>query len=1219
MMQKKQFVFLVFCMTFLSMLCSFANPQLRYIENQGQWHEDVLYKASIRGASIFVEEEGFTFSYYNANQLEEFMGHCGHDSDPSDEETYECAVEDVVDLPHTHQDAVLDLHAIKLRFVDGNTPSAITATELLTEQYSYFKGNDPSKWAGNIHPSKRLLFEDVYDGVDMEVYSNGSNFKYDFLVEAHANTANILLEYQGTEGMCIKEGELFLSTSVNEVVELAPYAYQQINGVNVTVDCQFELVGDNQVRFILGEDYDSAYPLVIDPELAASTYSGATTTVYGHVATYGADAELIAAGRVFSGGTFPTTPGAFQETVSGGGVDIGINKYSADGSTLLLSTLLGGNGSDLVANMIENNSGELVVFSSIQSSDFPVTVDAYDDAYNGGGQDMGLTVLANDFGSLVGSTYLGGSGDEIQIFSQEFPGLTLGFNGYRLRGEVMVDDQDNIYVASSTASSDFPITDNAFQSFYSGGSEGVVAKLNSNLSDLLWSTYLGGISEDAAFAIRVASDYSVFVAGATDGGTFPTTPGALNFMPPSFESTNGFLTHLNADGSNMVESTFVGTEDDDALYFVEINDNDEPYVYGITAGNFPITDGAFGNEDGDIFIAKITADLSDYEFTTTFGDNSDANSFGGAANPTAFTIDDCGRVFGGCFTPIDGLPVTDDAYEPDGSGDVDFYLFVLEDGADNLAYGTYVGAGEGSHVDGGTSRYDSRGTVYQAVCTSSSNFPTTTDAFSTDDNGSWDLMAFKFEFASIDMEVVVEPALLDSVNCIFNATLVVLGDEDTYEVTVNPGGEVINVNNGDSFEVTLDALVAPEYTATVLGNEGCQALITLISPECIILDPCMPEPAVLTTDAPIICSPDSVVASVSGGFLEDEQMTWYVLHTVSDTTLGTVFETNQTGVFFYPENGGSYYTEYYITAIGSYPDENGNPILDDECTVYSNNESVLYLEPLSWEIDEQCDFTVGDYYVTASPQGGYPQYDPTATYQIFGDFVGSLSYGESVNLYFPEGSGVNSFFLSISNDSFNCKPIFVNSEEFYCEKTPIELLRFEGIATEQGNEITWITASEADNDFFTVEYSADGNSFENIATINGSGTTFSTNQYAFTHKAPDCGLGYYRLSWTSFNGVVEYASNVVKINRTELGNATLDIAPVPAINQVNLTFSSTIANATAQISIYDVSGRLVQTNQVNTNTCMNRTSLPVNTLSPGLYLLRIDNGVEAVSRQFVKQ
>lgn len=767
-----------------------ANPNqhpayLKFIENKGQWNPNVLFQANVPGQEIYTERQGFSFVFFDPAQVDA-AAHCGLEHNGANP-----VCEHESNPYYESYNGNINVHAVKVRFLEANTNPVIEKQEVLSERYNYFIGNDPSKWASNIHPAKSLLYKQIYPGINLKVYSSHNNFKYDWIISPNVDPGQIQLNYTGQADICVKDGHLFLSTSVAEAVELSPFAYQIINGTTIPVVCKYHLQG-NQVSFIFPEGYQKDIELVIDPVLVASTYSGSSSTVYGHSATYGQNDEIFGSGRAFGTG-YPVTTGAYDVSFNGS-TDASISRYSPDGSTLEYASYVGGSNEDLTCNLITNYNNEIILLVKTGSSNYPTLAGTIDNSLNGT-SDFGVTILSEDGSTLIGSTFLGGSNEEGQLLSG-WPGITYG-----LLGELMIDEDNNVYLAGYSNSNNFPVTPGAFQTTHGGGWDGVVVKMNPNLTNLIWSTYLGGTADDAALGIRIAENQSVFVCGGTSSINFPVTTGAYQTtsMITGSTSPDGFVTHLSANGTTNLATTFVNTNQSDIAFFIDFDRDNNVCLYGLTDGNFIITPGTYSNAGGKMFLMALNPELNTLLYSTRVGVTSMS------INPTAFLVDNCNRIYAGGFTGNSGMPTTPDAWATvNGSGD--FYFIVLEAEAAGLLYGTYFGSPTGSeHVDGGTCRYNDRGVVYQAVCTSAANFPTTPTAYeNTNINSSWDLVVFKFDFeqAGVLAEATASPA---AVGCI------------PYTVSFSNFSIDAMTYFWDFADGTTSTDVSPEHTFTTAG------------------------------------------------------------------------------------------------------------------------------------------------------------------------------------------------------------------------------------------------------------------------------------------------------------------------------------------------------------------------------------------------------------------
>jgi hypothetical protein len=583
--------------------------------------------------------------------------------------------------------------------------------------------------------------------------------KYDFVVKPEANSELIMLDYEGAEGIYVdKKGNLVIETSIGKVFEKKPYAFQRKGEEIMEVPCQFR-VKNNQVQFYFPKGYDSSLELVIDPTLMFSTYSGATTNNFGYTATFDSKGFLYSGSTAFGtqSGThgYPITPGAYQTTWGGGvggagnnnnwGVDIAISKYDTTGTFMVYSTLIGGSGDEMPHSLIVNQNDELFIYGTAGSSNYPTTANAFQPNFAGGndanmvnglgvrfnnGCDIVISRLSSDGSQLLASTFIGGSAND----GINWAGDTKYNYADEVRGEIIIDKNNNIYVASTTQSSNFPTSGNAFQQNYGGGiQDGCIFKMDNNLTTMLWSSFLGGSSSDAVYALALDYNDDVYVCGGTNSANFPTSSGVIQ-QTYQGGRTDGFVTHIHKDGNQIINSTFYGSSAYDQVYFVDVDRQNNVYVFGQTEapGNTFIFNASYATPNSGQFVSKLTPDLSSLVWSTVFG----TGSGGPNISPAAFMVDVCNKIYlsgwGGNTNNLaslnnnagftSGMEVTPDAFQSSTNGS-DFYLMVLEDDASAISYGSFFGGNTSSeHVDGGTSRFDRNGRMYQSVCAGCGGF-----------------------------------------------------------------------------------------------------------------------------------------------------------------------------------------------------------------------------------------------------------------------------------------------------------------------------------------------------------------------------------------------------------------------------------------------------------------------------------------------------------------
>jgi len=737
-----------------------ADSQLILTENNGQWPEQVAFSAELPSATLWAENNALVYQCYDATVLE-WLHPAGGKIAP--------------------EGALMRGHTYRVEFPGAN-PFSIDGEKILPQYYNYYKGNDSTKWAQHCSAFERCTYRELWPGIDMKLYAGKTAFKYDFVLRPGSNPAAVQMKWSDDVDIELSEGNLRVKTSIGDVIEKAPFAFQTINGIIHEVTCKYVLQGQI-VYFEIGE-FNAEYALVIDPELAFSTYIGSPASNFGFTACDDSENNLIAGAAVFQQG-YPVTIGAWEDqfnTAITNYMDIALSKFSNDGSQLLYSTYLGGGHQESPHSVIADSEDNFLLMGVTGSNDFPTTTGAYQSTFVGGpplvmsgffvsGHPDGCDFIISKFsatGAMLASTYIGGS---------ENDGLNYGdklfYNyGDAFRGEINVDENDNVYVASTTRGN-FPMAGNSTQSAFGGGGfDGIVFEMNSDLNSLLWSSYFGGAADDACYAIEFSETGTIILAGGTRSGNFPHC--SLGHDTSQNGDVDGFILKIDPVTFNVQNGTFVGTSGYDQVYFVQIDQSNNVYALGQTDGNMVITSGLYGQANSGQFIRKYNSALTSLTWTTTIGTGSGEVDI----SPTAFLVSDCNQIYlsgwggetnGPCGVVWDcyasqsttfGLPVSADASQPDTDGS-DFYLCVLSPDAAELVYATYMGGSTSNeHVDGGTSRFNKNGSVYQAVCAgcqANSDWPTSPGAWSdTNDSFGCNLAVFRFNLGTVQAQLLID-------------------------------------------------------------------------------------------------------------------------------------------------------------------------------------------------------------------------------------------------------------------------------------------------------------------------------------------------------------------------------------------------------------------------------------------------------------------------------
>ena len=702
-MKNLQYIFLLaFCLATSLNILGQGGP---FVENKGQFHDNVRYKAKLPYGKLFLEYNRFTYLFHNASDYDLLYEHPRKNY----QDTY-----------------TLNSHAFRINFKNGKKYPILRPGKKGQGYHNYFLGNDPDKWASRVNTFHELLYEDVYPNIDLKYYLKGGTMKYDWIIKPGGNVEDILMEYEGVDSLRIINQELHIFTSVNTIIETIPLCYYKTPEGILKTTCAYELK-ENTIGFkpIKKRNYE----LVIDPKLIFSTYSGSYGDNFGFTATYDSRGNLysggITQGDDINGG-YPVTNGAIQETYGGGTwiepaglpCDITISKYDSAGNNLLFATYLGGEYSEYPHSLVVNKKDELFIFGTTYSADFPTTLDAYDTSLNNNAlqnTDIVVSKFNVDGTVLLGSTYVGGSKNDGLTLNSD---LTYNYSD-DYRGDIITDKAGNVFIASCSKSTNFPVKNGSQNK---PDIDGVVFQLNEDLTDLLWSSYVGGNKDDALYSVKLDEKENVYVGGGTSSSDLKSDTMAL--QDTFLGKTDGFIAKYRSADKALDRITYWGTPEKEQIYFLQLDQRGNLFAMGQTEGVVIPSPKTYNVPNTGQFILKIDTQLNAILIQTVVGKRPGNPDI----SPSAFLVDHCDNIYiSGWGSVVDpnrhngsttGLPITPNAVQNTTDGS-DFYIMVLRRDMDSLLYATYFGGDEtDDHVDGGTSRFDRKGIVYQSVCSS---------------------------------------------------------------------------------------------------------------------------------------------------------------------------------------------------------------------------------------------------------------------------------------------------------------------------------------------------------------------------------------------------------------------------------------------------------------------------------------------------------------------
>jgi hypothetical protein len=580
---------------------------------------------------------------------------------------------------------------IRVRFAGANRDVAIEGADLSPGTANFLIGNSSKNWKQRIPIYHKVLYRELYRGVDLTYGGVGQRLKSEFTVAPGADPGEILLEYEGADTVSIDaNGDLVVTAGRMELREEAPAIYQESAHGRVRVKGRYRLTAPLKVGFEIG-DYDTSNPLVIDPVISYCTYLGGSAM--GSVTSLAVDG----AGNLYAAGwsealNFPIS-GAFQSS-NGGGVDAFVAKLNAAGTALDYATYIGGRGDDRAAGIAVDSLGQAYVTGSTSSVNFP-TVSPVRSTLAGSRTAFALKLNAAGSGLLY-STYLGGS-------------------NYDLGNAIAVDGSGNAYIAGDTMSTDFPVS-HAAQGVLGGQMDSFVTKLTPG-GAIAFSTFLGGTGNEHSGGIALDGSGNSYVAGGTFSANFPVIEAIQETIGGA---QNAFITKIDAAGSAFIYSTYLGGSGGSAgapeqANGVAVDTSGNAYVAGVTNSvNFPITSGAFQpSYDGgqDAFVAKINAAGSALVYSSYLG----GSSFDWAAG---IKVDASGNAYVAGYTSSFDFP-TIGGVQAGFNGFYDAFVTTVNAAGSALTFSTYYG---GSGADTANAiALDSFGGIYAGGQTSSFN------------------------------------------------------------------------------------------------------------------------------------------------------------------------------------------------------------------------------------------------------------------------------------------------------------------------------------------------------------------------------------------------------------------------------------------------------------------------------------------------------------------
>lgn len=670
------------------------SKRLYFIENKGQWHEDVLFLCRMGGLDAWITKYGVNYSFYKIE----------HKQRPEGEESQAFRSK----FEHGFEHEKFLGHRVLFELQGRNLSPKPEGRQKLEGYHNYFIGNDPSKHVSFVGLYGEVWVKNVYDGIDMRYYFEEGYLRFDFVVNPGADASKIRFKLKGADDVYLKSGKkLAFTTRFGEVMMADLRTFQE----GKEVKSRFEKKGDAW-QVALGH-YNVHKPLVIDPLIYSTFLGGAAgfdRTDIGRAINTDINNNAYVAG-VTNTSNYDVSSGAYQ-TTKNGPWDIFYTKLNVDASNLLYSTYFGGSSAEDCGGLFVNKiNGKVYISGATSSTNMPVTSGTFQHTLTTSYSNDAFVVHFDSNGGLSNSTYIGGTNDDRST------GL------YVLNGEV--------YVLGVTNSTDFDVTPSVIQGTLKGMYDIFVSKFNPTLGQLVYSTYFGGSNDDFGHNIAVNQNGEAMFVGKTSSSNYSISANSFNNNFGS-GTLQAISTLLNQNGTSFIFSTFLGGSGSDVANDVFVDQNNNFYITGKTSStDFSPMQSVVGMQTGygggasDAFFLKINSNHS-LGFARYLG-------FNGEDEGTGISVDNVGNIYITGFTTSSNFTITPGAIQSvkttTFSYEYDVFLVKVNTSANNILYSTYLG---GTYDDKCYDLHiDNSNNIYLTGETNSNDFDITPGVFQT--------------------------------------------------------------------------------------------------------------------------------------------------------------------------------------------------------------------------------------------------------------------------------------------------------------------------------------------------------------------------------------------------------------------------------------------------------------------------------------------------------
>lgn len=600
--------------------------------------------------------------------------------------------------------------AIDISLVNSNREPAVEGLDPIKARTNYMIGAR-AKWHTDVPNYSRIEYRQAYPGIDVIYYGSHNQLEYDFVLAAGADPGAIRMRFSGAAQVRItREGDLVLESPAGQMTQKRPVIYQESPAGRREIGGRYVLLSGNTVGLKV-DGYDKRRKLVIDPILKYSTYLGGNGLDQINAVYLAPNGHLYMAGQT-DRQFFNAINGAYDNNIAGvTNIFLAIVDTTAAGNDqLIYFTYLGGSNADIPLALAVDSSGVAYMTGTTTSTDFPMAGNSL--------QTLGPATVTEAFVAVVDPSQYGG----VALIYSTFLG---GQTGAQSGNAIAVDGSGNIYVAGTTASSDFPVTANAYALNLYGPSDAFLTEFSEgNSTSPIYSSYLGGENDDDARAMLLAPNGQVYVGISTDGLLFPLQ--GYSYNPNNsggYDVAIALFDTTQTGVASLVYSTYFGGSGNDMVRGFTLDNSGNLVMTGYTISpDFPVTANAMQPTyagGGDAFVAVVNA------FTpTAFLKYS--TFVGGSQGEVAYAVavDTAGFFYLTGYTLSSDFPTTQNAPQPSWGRGIDIFLTKFQPyvaGKSALQYASYFA---GATINSGLAiAVDANFTAYVAGVTGG-EFPT---------------------------------------------------------------------------------------------------------------------------------------------------------------------------------------------------------------------------------------------------------------------------------------------------------------------------------------------------------------------------------------------------------------------------------------------------------------------------------------------------------------